>query len=159
MVNTNDILARLQAGETADAIAQELVDALNKANAQYAEEQAAAQKANDIHAHKAAMIQDMANIVVAYVDEFHPDSIIAEMIHDQELDVDGVIEMLDASFDQLDQEVRKMKQFEKMLGGILAKLDIDHECGPDCGCADKPVGKIEPNMDALAAFLKANGLS
>ena len=52
MVNQNDILARLQNGESADTIAQELVNALNAANAQFMEEQAAAQKANDIAAQK-----------------------------------------------------------------------------------------------------------
>ena len=156
MVNTNDILARLQNGESADAIAQELVDALNKANAQFAEEQAAAQKANDVRAHKAAMIQDMANIIVAYIDEFHPDSFIAEMIHDQELDVDGVIDTIDEAFAQLDQEVRKLKEMESMFKGILDKIENSNG---NCAAPVKATGKIEPNMDALSAFLKANGLS
>lgn len=153
MVNQKDILARLQAGESADVIAQEMVDALNAANAQFAEEKAA----NDVKAQKAEFVEEMADIVRDYIMTFHADSCIAEMIKDQEIDPAEIVEMLDQSFEQLDQEIRKMKEIEKMLGGILGKLE--HNCGPDCGCADKATGKIEPNMDALAGFLKANGLA
>ena len=153
MVNQKDILARLQAGESADVIAQELVDALNAASAQFAEEQAA----NDVKAQKAEFVEEIADIVRDYIMTFHADSYIATMIKDQEIDPAEIVEMLDASFEQLDQEVRKLKEIEKMLGGILGKLE--HNCGPDCGCADKATGKIEPNMDALGAFLKANGLA
>lgn len=153
MVNMNDILARLQAGESADAIAQEMVDALNAANAQFAEEQAA----NDVKAQKAEFVEEMAELVRDYIMTFHADSYIATMIQDQEIDPTEIVEMLDQSFEQLDQEIRKLKEMEKMLSGILGKLE--HNCGPDCGCADKATGKIEPNMDALAGFLKANGLA
>ena len=153
MVNQKDILARLQAGESADVIAQELADALNAASAQFAEEQAA----NDVKAQKAEFVEEIADIVRDYIMTFHADGYIAEMITDQEINPTEIVEMLDASFEQLDQEVRKLKEIEKMLGGILGKLE--HNCGPDCGCADKAIGKIEPNMDALAGFLKANGLA
>lgn len=154
MVNMNDILARLQAGESADAIAQEMVDALNAANAQFAEEQAA----NDVKAQKAEFVEEMADIVRDYIMTFHADSYIAEMIKDQEINPTEIVEMLDQSFEQLDQEIRKLKELEKMFSGLMAKLDA-HPADCDCGCHDKAVGKIEPNMDALAGFLKANGLA
>ena len=163
MVNMNDILARLQAGESADAIAQEMVDALNAANAQFIEEQAAAQKANDIAAQKAEFVEEMADIVRDYIMTFHADSYIAEMIADQEINPVEIVEMLDASFEQLDQEIRKLKEIEKMFSGLMAKLDehhpIPHADNCDCGCHDKAIGKIEPNADALMGFLKANGLA
>lgn len=154
MVNMNDILARLQAGESADAIAQEMVDALNAANAQFAEEQAA----NDVKAQKAEFVEEMADIVRDYIMTFHADSYIAEMIKDQEINPTEIVEMLDQSFEQLDQEIRKLKEIEKMFSGLMAKLDA-HADNCDCGCHDKATGKIEPNMDALAGFLKANGLA
>ena len=159
MVNQNDILARLQAGESADTIAQELVNALNAANAQYAEEQAAAQKANDIAAQKAEFVEEMADIVHDYIMTFHADSYIASMIQDQEIDPAEIVEMLDQSFEQLDQEIRKLKEIEKMFSGLMAKLDEHHSADCDCGCHDKATGKIEPNADALMGFLKANGLA
>ena len=154
MVNQKDILARLQAGESADVIAQEMVDALNAANAQFAEEKAA----NDVKAQKAEFVEEMADIVRDYIMTFHADSYIAEMIKDQEIDPAEIVEMLDQSFEQLDQEIRKLKEIEKMFSGLMAKLDA-HPADCDCGCADKATGKIEPNMDALAGFLKANGLA
>ena len=163
MVNQKDILARLQAGESADTIAQELVNALNAANAQFAEEQAAAQKANDIAAQKAEFVEEMADIVRDYIMTFHADSYIAAMIKDQEIDPAEIVEMLDQSFEQLDQEIRKLKEIEKMFSGLMAKLDehhpIPHADNCDCGCHDKATGKIEPNADALMGFLKANGLA
>lgn len=154
MVNQKDILARLQAGESADVIAQEMVDALNAANAQFAEEKAA----NDVKAQKAEFVEEMADIVRDYIMTFHADSYIAEMIKDQEIDPAEIVEMLDQSFEQLDQEIRKLKELEKMFSGLMAKLDA-HSADCDCGCHDKATGKIEPNMDALASFLKANGLA
>ena len=154
MVNQKDILARLQAGESADVIAQELANALNAASAQYAEEQAA----NDIAVQKAEFVEGMADIVRDYIMTFHADSYIAEMIADQEIDPAEIVEMLDASFEQLDQEIRKLKEIEKMFSGLVAKFD-EHHHADNCGCADKVTGKIEPNMDALGAFLKANGLA
>lgn len=154
MVNQKDILARLQAGESADVIAQEMVDALNAANAQFAEEKAA----NDVKAQKTEFVEEMADIVRNYIMTFHGDSFIAEMIADQELNPAEIVEMLDQSFEQLDQEIRKMKELEKMFSGLMAKLDA-HADNCDCGCHDKATGKIEPNMDALAGFLKANGLA
>ena len=164
MVNQNDILARLQNGESADTIAQELVNALNAANAQFIEEQAAAQKANDIAAQKAEFVEEMADIVRDYIMTFHADSYIATMIQDQEINPVEIVEMLDQSFEQLDQEIRKLKELEKMFSGLMAKLDEHHpihkhsaDC--DCGCHDKATGKIEPNADALMGFLKANGLA
>lgn len=154
MVNQKDILARLQAGESADVIAQEMVDALNAANAQFAEEKAA----NDVKAQKAEFVEEIADIVRDYIMTFHADSYIAAMIKDQEIDPAEIVEMLDQSFEQLDQEIRKLKEIEKMFSGLMAKLDA-HADNCDCGCHDKATGKIEPNMDALAGFLKANGLA
>ena len=150
MVNQKDILARLQAGESADVIAQEMVDALNAANAEFAEAQAKA----STQAAKTEYIEEMAELVKDYIMEFHGDSYIAEMIADQQINPAEIVEMLDASFAQLDQEIRKLKEIEKMFGGILAQIE-KHECADgECTC-----GKIEPNADALGAFLKANGLA
>ena len=149
MVNQKDILARLQAGESADVIAQELVDALNAANAEYAKEQeAATQKAA-----KAEYVEEFAALIKDYIMDFHGDSYIAEMIKDQEIDPAEIVEMLDQSFEQLDAEIRKLKEMEKMLKGMFDKL----AAAPDC--AEPVHGKIEANPDAIGAFLKANGLA
>ena len=157
MVNQKDILARLQAGESADVIAQELVDALNAANAEYAKEQeAATQKAA-----KAEYVEEFAALIKDYIMDFHSDSYVAEMIKDQEIDPAEIVEMLDQSFEQLDAEIKKLKEMEKMLKGMFGNL-VAAGHAPDCGCPDcaEPVhGKIEVNPDAIGAFLKANGLA
>ena len=159
MVNQKDILARLQAGESADVIAQELVDALNAANAEYAKEQEAATQKQA----KAEYVEEFAALIKDYIMDFHSDSYVAEMIKDQEIDPAEIVEMLDQSFEQLDAEIKKLKEMEKMLKGMFGNL-VAAGHAPDCGCpdyaTDKPVtGKIEANPDALMGFLKANGLA
>lgn len=151
MVNQKDILARLQAGESADVIAQELVDALNAANAEFVAEQ---EKASTVKA-KAEYVEEIGALIKDYILEFHADSTIAETIVDQEIDATEIVEMIDAAFEQLDAEMRKLKEFEKMLKSfgdhIVAHNPDKHEA--------VFTGKIEPNVDALGAFLKANGLA
>ena len=154
MVNQKDILARLQAGESADVIAQELVDALNAANAEFAAEQ---EKASTKQA-KAEYVEEFAALIKDYILEFHGDSFIAEMIADQEIDPAEIVEMLDASFEQLDAEVRNLKELEKMFKSIIDHADRASIHNPDKREATI-TGKIEANPDALGAFLKANGLA
>ena len=149
MVNQKDILARLQAGESADVIAQELVDALNAANAEFAAEQ---EKASTAKA-KAEYVEEIGALIKDYILEFHAGSAVAEAIADQEIDAAEIVEMIDAAFEQLDAEVRKLKEFEKMLKSFGDHV-VAHN--PQERVA---TGKIEPNMDALGAFLKANGLA
>ena len=160
MVNQKDILARLQAGESADVIAQELVDALNAANAEYAKEQEAATQKQA----KAEYVEEFAALIKDYIMDFHGDSYIAEMIKDQEIDPAEIVEMLDQSFEQLDAEIKKLKEMEKMLKGMFGGILEAHGHAPDCGCPDCANGEakikaIEPNPDALMGFLKANGLA
>lgn len=150
MVNQKDILARLQAGESADVIAQELANALNEANAQFAAEQ---KKASTAKA-KAEYVQEIGDLIKEYILEFHAGSAVAEAVADQEIDAAEIVEMIDSAFEQLDAEVRKLKEIEKIFGGLLSHLEDNH-----CGRGDKSVGKIEPNVDAIGAFLKANGLA
>lgn len=152
MVNQKDILARLQAGESADVIAQELVDALNAANAEFAAEQ---EKASTAKA-KAEYIEEIGSLIKDYILEFHAGSAVAEAIADQEIDASEIVEMIDAAFEQLEAEVRKLKEFEKMLKGIMDHADHVVAHNPQERVA---TGKIEPNVDALGAFLKANGLA
>ena len=146
MVNQKDILARLQAGESADAIAQELVDALNAANAAFVKEQEVATQKQA----KAEYVEEFAALVKDYIMDFHSDSYIAEMIKDQEIDPMDIVETLDAAFAQIDAEVRKLKEMEKMLHGALNKIvPVKHEADTACGTAP----------DSITTFLKANGLA
>ena len=62
----NDILTRLQNGETIDTIAAEFTKALNEASAAYEAEKAADNR-------KAELIRNMIAPFVLYLEEFHPD--------------------------------------------------------------------------------------
>ena len=147
MVTQKDILARLQAGESADAIAQELVDALNAANVEYTKEQVAATQKQA----KVEYVKQFAALVKDYVMEFHSDSCIAEMVQDQEIDPMDIVETLDASFAQIDAELRKLKEMETMLHGVLNKITPVKQDVVDTACGTAP--------DSITAFLKANGLA
>lgn len=79
MINEKDILARLQAGEDAQKIADELANVLNAANATYVAEQEAKRKAAEEAAKKAAeaiaieeekneLAQIIADAIMDYLD-------------------------------------------------------------------------------------------
>ena len=95
MINEKDILARLQAGEDAQKIADELANVLNAANATYIAEVEAKKKAEAEAAKKAAeaqaveekkneLAQIIADAVMDYIDVCAPD-----LIDDDEDPLDG----------------------------------------------------------------------
>ncbi len=69
-MNTNDFLARLRAGETADAIAADISAALNTAEAEYLAEQKAAEAAAN---HKRELLVNLRDALHAYVRECEPE--------------------------------------------------------------------------------------
>ena len=78
MINSNDILTRLQNGEKAEDIASELVNALNTANNTYLKEQAA-QKAEaeakaKREAKKVADMQDILDLLHDFCIEYYCDN-------------------------------------------------------------------------------------
>lgn len=95
MINEKDILARLQAGEDAQKIADEMANMLNAANATYMAEVEAKKKAEAEAAKKAAeasaleeekneLAQIIADAVMDYIDVCAPD-----LIDDDEDPLDG----------------------------------------------------------------------
>lgn len=77
MYNTNDILARLQNGETMEEIVSQFTDAVNEANAEYTklqnEETAKAKEAAEHEAMLDAAAEDVANAIWAFVTLAHPE--------------------------------------------------------------------------------------
>jgi hypothetical protein len=69
-MNTNDFLARLRAGEPADAIAADISAALNTAEAEYLAEQKAAEAAAN---HKRELLVNLRDALHAYVRECEPE--------------------------------------------------------------------------------------
>jgi hypothetical protein len=143
MYNVNDILARLQNGESADAIAQSFADALNGAIQKQQEEKAVAAKR---HEDKVAALTSIIDDVIDFIEEFYPEMIPEGMDFEFSAeDVEGAIKALDESvpqFVELNAALSDLKTLTKK---------------PE---ADRVVAKAnhKPTGDAIANFLKANGL-
>lgn len=152
MYNVNDILARLQNGESADAIAQSFADALNGAIQKQQEEQAAATKR---HEDKVAALTNIIDAVIDFIEEFYP-----EMIPEG-MDLSFSAEEVESAIKALDDSMPQFIELNAALSSLEALTKKPK--------ADPVVTKINPNPkpatftasvggDAITNFLKANGL-
>lgn len=150
MYNINDILARLQNGESADAIAQSFADALNGAIQKQQEEKAAMAKR---HEDKVAALTDLVDAVINFIEEFYP-----EMIPDG-MDLEFSAEEIEDVIKALDDSMPKFVELNAALSSLEALTKKPE--------ADRVVAKINNkpatftaavNGDAITNFLKANGL-
>lgn len=102
-----DLLTRLENGESADAIAKEFADALNKAEAEYQK----AQKEDNL---KRVYMKDVLDDIVEYLATFYPDDEkIAAFVDEYEgtdEDVDKVIAVIDDCVDIISHGI-KLKTF------------------------------------------------
>lgn len=150
MYNVNDILARLQNGESADAIAQSFADALNGAIQKQQEEKAAAAQR---HEDKVAALTDIIDAVIDFIEEFYPEMIPAGM--DFEFSAEDVEDVIKA----LDDSMPKFVELNAALSSLEALTKKPE--------TDRVVAKINNKPatftaavggDAISNFLKANGL-
>lgn len=150
MYNVNDILARLQNGESADAIAQSFADALNGAIQKQQEEKAAAAQR---HEDKVAALTDIIDYVIDFIEEFYP-----EMIPDG-VDLEFSAEDAEGVIQALDDSLPKFVELNAALSSLEALTKKPE--------ADRVVAKVNnkpaaftaaANGDAIANFLKVNGL-
>lgn len=164
MINSNDILARLQNGENAEAIANELINALNEANDIYTAEVAAKQKAEAAIAaknqKKIADMQDILDLLHDFCIEYYCDgnediNAVEEAFAD--LTAEKVIQMVEDAGEAV-------AQFEEQLKGI-EKMFADNPFFP----TKKPTVEVKVNKDAvpvskadadfvIKSFLKTMGL-
>ena len=156
MVNSKDILTRLQNGEKAEDIANELVSALNDANDAYNKE-VEAKKAEDEakakrEAKKITDMQDILNLLHDFCIDYYcdnSDDIDAVEEAFNELTAEKLIAIVEeAGAAVLDME-KKLKDVEKLFGSFnAAPVKIDKDFVP---------GK--KNADAVInSFLKSIGL-
>ena len=125
MVNSKDILTRLQNGEKAEDIAKQLIDALNDANDAYNKE-VAAKKAEDEakakrEAKKVADMQDIVDLLHDFCIEYYCDNkedIDAVEEAFTELTAEKLIAIVEeAGAAVLDME-KKLKDIEKLFGSF-----------------------------------------
>ena len=157
MVNSKDILTRLQNGEKAEDIANELINALNDANDAYNKEIEAKKAESEVKAKKVADMQDILDLLHDFCIEYYCDS--NEDINEveavfDEFTAEKVIEIVEEAGAAVLELNEQLKDIEKMFDtfpfGKLSKptveLRLDKEATP--ADADAVIGK----------FLKSIGL-
>ena len=155
MVNSKDILTRLQNGEKAEDIANELINALNDANDAYNKEVEAKKAESETKAKKVADMQDILDLLHDFCIEYYCDS--NEDINEveaafTELTAEKVIEIVEEvgaavlKFDEQLKDIEKM--FDTFPFGKLSKPTVEFRLDKDATPADVVIGK----------FLKSIGL-
>ena len=142
MYDVNDILARLQNGENADAIAQEFADALNDAIQKRNEEKAAADRKAD----KVATLTCILDEIIEFVEEFYPELIVDEDLEVTPEDVERIIEVLDVYAPKF-----------KELSAALANLEASTSKPSPAPKKAIPVS-FTIDTDPINTFLKQHGL-
>ena len=157
MFTKEDILARLQNGDSMDEIAKEMTDALNAAHADYeSAKQADAETERIMNAKRVAvdgMLDCLCDFLVAAGEE--------EFIEDlKDVDTDVVVDMLESAV-ELAKTLEKLGNLE--FTGLpipIAVPKVEHKCGKgDCGCSKPDAftvkAKVNPDADAIIkAFLR-----
>ena len=154
MVNSKDILTRLQNGEKAEDIANELINALNDANDAYNKEVEAKKAESEVKAKKVADMQDILDLLHDFCIEYYCDS--NEDINEveeafDEFTAEKVIEIVEEAGAAVLELNEQLKDIEKMFGAFpfnkpTVELKIDKDATP--ADADAVIGK----------FLKSIGL-
>lgn len=151
-MNKDTILARLQAGEDAEKIANEMINMLNVANMEYVaiqEKELAEAEAKKLAAARDAelnaLAQGMIDSVAKYIQVAYPD---ANIEIKGEINVAEVREMIDGIY----EFSTALKDLDKLFGERTFK----HRPA----MFEKPVEtpKKKNSEEILANFLKANGL-
>ena len=154
MVNSKDILTRLQNGEKAEDIANELINALNDANDTYNKEVAAKKAESEAKAKKVADMQDILDLLHDFCIEYYCDSnedINAVEAAFDEFTAEKVIEIVEEAGAAVLKFDEQLKDIEKMFstfpfGKSTVELRLDKDATP--ADADAVIGK----------FLKSIGL-
>lgn len=156
MINSKDILTRLQNGESAEAIANELIGALNDANATYEAEVAAKRKAEAESAakdkKKLADMQDILDLLHDFCIDYYCESnedINAVEAAFADLTAEKVIAMVEEAGAAALELEKQLKDIEKMFsaapffGGVKpVELKADKDKVPANGNADAIIGSF-----------------
>jgi hypothetical protein len=143
-MNTNDFLARLRAGETADAIAADISAALNTAEAEYLAEQKAAETAAN---HKRELLANLRDALHAYVRECEPE--LAEVFGDA--DDEKSLEALERAFKET---VKTWRLFAPMFAAPTPSAEDTPDAEPDVKDENPMAARtVKLNKDAIDRLL------
>ena len=140
MFTEKDILARLQNGEDAQTIANEMADMINKANKMYADELAkveeakrAEEKKKALNLQKTADLQDILDQFAAWFQEYY------NIDAGSELKAESVMEIIDGIQEYMDA----LKGLEMVIGKKPAVKVIKSNTKPS---ADDTINQFLKNM-------------
>ena len=154
MVNSKDILTRLQNGEKAEDIANELINALNDANDAYNKEVEAKKAESETKAKKVADMQDILDLLHDFCIEYYCDSnedINAVEEAFDEFTAEKVIEIVEEAGAAVLKFDEQLKDIEKMFGAFpFSKPTVELKVGKDATPADADA--------VIGKFLKSIGL-
>ena len=143
MFNKKDILARLQNGETTDAIAAEMAAALNEAEAEKkaldAEKVAKEKEETRVLEAKRAAVDDLLDALCDYLVAAGEGNYVKDIA---EIKTDKVIEMLDGSI-EMAKSLEKLKELEFPLAELHKAATINprvHKIVVDEDNADEVIG-------------------
>lgn len=146
---TNDILARLQRGESVDALASELTKAINEANNRYIAEQEAKRKAEQEARIKAAAEQTKRNDKIKAITDLIA-AIEAVLVEWEIVDSDTLdeIEKLDVEeiVDEIDKAIPAIQEYMELMEAIQGVRE-KHEA------AQAPAGRPSGDRDSIEDFL------
>ena len=148
MVNSKDILTRLQNGEKAEDIANGLINALNDANDTYNKEVEAKKAESETKAKKVADMQDILDLLHDFCIEYYCDS--NEDINEveavfDEFTAEKVIEIVEEAGAAVLELNEQLKDIEKMFGAFpFSKPTVELKVGKDAtpADADAVIGKF-----------------
>lgn len=121
MYTYNDLVAALQSGVSVEDIAAQMSKDLNAAKAEYdrlAAERAEAEKQAATEARKRVLMCDFYSALGAYVTEFYPNSVIAEMLTDAGNPSNEDLDQLAEQVDTLVATFETMKNLSELLGDV-----------------------------------------
>lgn len=143
MFTKADILARLQNGDTVDAIAAEMAAALNEAEAEKraldAELAAKEKEETRVLEAKRVAVDNMLDAVCDYLVAAGEGDLIEDL---KEVETDKVIEMLDGSI-KMAKSLEKLKELQFPLGELHKAATINpkvHKIVVDADNADQVIG-------------------
>lgn len=121
MYTYNDLVAALQSGVSVEDIAAQMSKDLNAAKAEYdrlAAERAEAEKKAATEARKRSLMYDFYTALGAYVTEFYPNSVIAEMLTDAGNPSNEDLDQLAEQVDSLIATFEAMKGLTELFGDV-----------------------------------------
>ena len=163
MFNVEDILARLNKGESIESIAAEMTEVLNEANDAYA----AAKETEDRKAALATAANNFVSSLLEYVALVYPEAI-EDITQD---DYDEFVSLLVNEADSLKEIAAMCAAFGDMKVGFFGNPNITSTsgrpenglkptCMAGCSCHREIPKEVEKTAeDILADFLKKNFLS